>query len=128
MDSLIALKGKDFVIIAADTTNAYSVLRMKVPPTPSRTTMIKYGTSMEKNYSPLEENILMYSSSEIIFKKILPISSIKMDTNSPLTTPPSSSDQNWQKPSEEDPTASTACLQDSKAKNLDSIGWTISVQ
>ncbi len=30
MDSLIAIKGKDFVIIAADTTNAYSVLRMKV--------------------------------------------------------------------------------------------------
>ena len=30
MDSLIGLKGKDFVIIAADTTNAYSVLRMKV--------------------------------------------------------------------------------------------------
>lgn len=30
MDSLIAIKGKDFVVIAADTTNAYSVLRMKV--------------------------------------------------------------------------------------------------
>ena len=32
MDSLIAIKGKDFVIIAADTVNAYSVLRMKVTP------------------------------------------------------------------------------------------------
>ena len=30
MDSLIAIKGKDFVIIAADTFNAYSVLKMKV--------------------------------------------------------------------------------------------------
>ena len=50
MDSLIALKGKDFVIIAGDTTNAYSVLRMKVHPTPLRTTMIKFGILMEKNY------------------------------------------------------------------------------
>ncbi len=31
MDSLIAYKGKDFVIMAADTFNAYSILRMKVP-------------------------------------------------------------------------------------------------
>lgn len=30
MDSLIAFKGKDYVILAADTFNAYSVLRMKV--------------------------------------------------------------------------------------------------
>ncbi len=30
MDSLIAFKGKDYVIMAADTFNAYSVLRMKV--------------------------------------------------------------------------------------------------
>ena len=30
MDSLIAVKGKDFVILAADTNNAYSVLKMKV--------------------------------------------------------------------------------------------------
>jgi 20S proteasome alpha/beta subunit len=44
MDSLIALKGKDFVIIAADTTNAYSVLRMKVLLKIVRTTMIKSGT------------------------------------------------------------------------------------
>ena len=29
MDSLIAFKGKDYVIIAADTYNAYSVLRLK---------------------------------------------------------------------------------------------------
>lgn len=31
MDSLIGIKGKDFIIIAADTFNAYSVLKMKVP-------------------------------------------------------------------------------------------------
>ncbi len=30
MDSLIGIKGKDFIIIAADTFNAYSVLKMKV--------------------------------------------------------------------------------------------------
>ena len=30
MDSLIGIKGKDFVILAADTFNAYSVLKMKV--------------------------------------------------------------------------------------------------
>ena len=30
MDSLIAFKGKDYIIIAADTFNAYSVLKMKV--------------------------------------------------------------------------------------------------
>lgn len=30
MDSIIGIKGKDFVIIAADTFNAYSVLKMKV--------------------------------------------------------------------------------------------------
>lgn len=48
MDSLIALKGKDFVIIASDTTNAYSVLRMKVRLPPPRTSMTKSGISMEK--------------------------------------------------------------------------------
>lgn len=30
MDSLIAFKGKDYVIMAADNFNAYSILRMKV--------------------------------------------------------------------------------------------------
>ncbi len=30
MDSLIGIKGKDFVILAADTFNVYSVLKMKV--------------------------------------------------------------------------------------------------
>lgn len=30
MDSLIGFKGKDYVIIAADNFNAYSILRMKV--------------------------------------------------------------------------------------------------
>ena len=44
MDSIIALKGKDFVMIAADTTNAYSVLRMKVALKIARTTTIKSGT------------------------------------------------------------------------------------
>jgi 20S proteasome alpha/beta subunit len=44
MDSLIALKGKDFVIIAADTTNAYSVLRMKVRVIKCRTLTIRFGT------------------------------------------------------------------------------------
>lgn len=49
MDSLIAIKGKDFVIIAADTTNAYSVLRMKVLLSRLRIMMIKYGIQMDKN-------------------------------------------------------------------------------
>lgn len=49
MDSLIALKGKDFVIIASDTTNAYSVLRMKVLLSPSRTSMTKSGILMVKS-------------------------------------------------------------------------------
>jgi 20S proteasome alpha/beta subunit len=44
MDSLIAIKGRDFVIVAADTTNAYSVLRMKVPLHPFRTSTIRSGT------------------------------------------------------------------------------------
>ena len=43
MDSLIALKGKDFVIIASDTINAYSVLRMKVLLSTFRTTTTRYG-------------------------------------------------------------------------------------
>ena len=30
MDSLIGVKGKEFVILAADTINAYSVITMKV--------------------------------------------------------------------------------------------------
>lgn len=44
MDSLIAIKGKDFVIVAADTTNAYSVLRMKVSIFRRRTMTIRSGT------------------------------------------------------------------------------------
>ena len=31
MDSLIAFKGKDYIIMAADTYNVYSVLKLKVP-------------------------------------------------------------------------------------------------
>ena len=60
MDSLIALKGKDFVIIAADTTNAYSVLRMKVPTATLRTTTIKFGIWTAESYSPSEVNTPMY--------------------------------------------------------------------
>lgn len=70
MDSLIAIKGKDFVVMAADTVNAYSVLRMKVLKMLPSTTMIKFGTSMEKSYLPLEENIPINSFLEITFKKI----------------------------------------------------------
>ena len=50
MDSLIAFKGKDYVIVAADTFNAYSVLKMKVINIKFRAMMIKFGISMEKNY------------------------------------------------------------------------------
>lgn len=50
MDSLIAFKGKDFVIVAADTFNAYSVLKMKVNFTLIRVMTIKFGTSIIKNY------------------------------------------------------------------------------
>lgn len=32
MDSTFAFKGKDFVILAADTVNVYSVMKMKVSP------------------------------------------------------------------------------------------------
>ena len=61
MDSLIAIKGKDFIVMAADTVNAYSVLRMKVTSNiMPRTTMIKFGISMEKNYSLLEDNTQMF--------------------------------------------------------------------
>jgi 20S proteasome alpha/beta subunit len=61
MDSLIAIKGKDFIVMAADTVNAYSVLRMKVTSNiMSRTTMIKFGISMEKNYSLSEDNTQMF--------------------------------------------------------------------
>lgn len=45
MDSLVAFKGKDYVIMAADTFNAYSILRMKVNYSYNHSlTMIKYGT------------------------------------------------------------------------------------
>lgn len=51
MDSLLGIKGKDFVILAADTNNAYSVLKMKVNHKPINSiTMIKYGILMDKNY------------------------------------------------------------------------------
>ena len=70
MDSLIAIKGKDFVIVAADTTNAYSVLRMKVTFQRSRTSTIRFGTSMERSYSPSEESIRTSLSLETTSKRI----------------------------------------------------------
>ena len=94
MDSLIALKGKDFVIIAADTTNAYSVLRMKVGFISSRTSTTKFGTSTGKNYLPLEESIPMFLSLEITFKKISHSCNIKMDINCQPMTLLNSSDLN----------------------------------
>ena len=69
MDSLIALKGKDFVIIAADTTNAYSVLRMKVLFKSYRTMTIKFGTLMEKSFLLSVVNTPIFSSLATIFKK-----------------------------------------------------------
>lgn len=83
MDSLIALKGKDFVIIAADTTNAYSVLRMKVKTTRLRTMTIKFGISMDKNYLLLEGNTQMCLYLETIFKKTWLFCNIKTATNYP---------------------------------------------
>jgi hypothetical protein len=102
MDSLIGLKGKDFVIIAADTINAYSVLRMKVPLVSSRTTMIKFGTLMEKNFSPSVDNIPTFSSLVTTSRKILPFYSTKMGINCQLMTLPSSSGLNLPKLSEKD--------------------------
>lgn len=32
MDSTIAFKGKDFIVMAADTSNIYSIMKMKVSP------------------------------------------------------------------------------------------------
>lgn len=69
MDSIIALKGKDFIIIAADTNNAYSVLRMKVTLVTPRTSTIKYGISMDRNYLLLEASTQMYLSLETTSKK-----------------------------------------------------------
>ena len=128
MDSLIGLKGKDFVIIAADTINAYSVLRMKVSLPLPRTTMIKSGTLTGKNFSPLEENIPTSSSSEITSRKILLSCSTKMGINCLPMTPHSSYDPNSQRPSEKDPTASTASWQDSKRRSPDSTGSTTLAQ
>ena len=107
MDSLIGLKGKDFVIIAADTVNAYSVLRMKVLLNLLRTMMIKFGILMEKNFLELEDSTQTFLSLEITFRKILPSYSIKMGTNCQLMTLLSSSDPNLQKQSGKGHTVST---------------------
>jgi len=128
MDSLIGLKGKDFVIIAADTINAYSVLRMKVPFHSLRTMMIKFGTLMEKNFSQSEESTQIFSSLEIIFKKILLSSSTKMGINCQLMTLLSSSDQNLRKPSGKDLIVSTVFSLDLKVMSPDFIGWTTLAQ
>ncbi len=128
MDSLIAVKGKDFVIIASDTTNAYSVLRMKVQQTPYRTTMIKFGISMARSYWPLEDNIQMCSYSEIIFKKTYLSCNTKTDTNCQSMTPHSSSDRNWQKLLEKALIQLIVFSLDLRVISLDSIGSIISVQ
>lgn len=122
MDSLIALKGKDFVIIAADTTNAYSVLRMKVLFKSYRTMTIKFGTLMEKSFLLSVVNTQIFSSLATIFKKILLSWNTKMDTNCLPTILPNSFDQNWQKLSEKDLTVLTVCLQDFKVMNQDCTG------
>jgi len=128
MDSLIGLKGKDFVIIAADTINAYSVLRMKVPFALSRTMMIKFGTLMGKNFLPSAESIQTSLSSGIIFKKISLSCSTKMGINCQLMTLLSSSDQNLRKPSGRDLTVSTVFSLDLKVMSPDFIGWTTLAQ
>ena len=122
MDSLIALKGKDFVIIAADTTNAYSVLRMKVPLSVYRTTMIKYGISTDKNSLLLEASIPTSQFSETTYKKTSPFCNIKTATSYRLMTQLSSFDQNWPKLSEKDLTQSIAFWLDSKGISLGSTG------
>ena len=122
MDSLIGLKGKDFIIIAADTVNAYSVLRMKVYLNRFRTTMIKFGTLMEKNFLQSEENIQIFSFLETIFRKILPSYSTKMDTNCQPMILHSSFDLNSHKLSEKDLTVLTVYWLDLKGMNPDSTG------
>ena len=70
----------------------------------------------------------MFSSSETTFKKTLLSFDIKTDINFPLKIQLSLSVQNSQKPLEKDHTVSTAFLLGLKEMNLDSIGWTTSVQ
>ena len=123
MDSLIGIKGKDFVILAADTFNAYSVLKLKVPPLNyHRATTTRSGILMDKNSLPLEANILMLWSSVTTFKKILPTSSTKTVLSCQLTTLPTSSDTNLLKLSEKDLTQSIFYWQDFKAMNQDCTG------
>ncbi len=128
MDSIIALKGKDFIIIAADTNNAYSVLRMKVTLVTPRTSTIKYGISMDRNYLLLEASTQMYLSLETTSKKTQPSCSIKMDINCQLMTPLNSLDQSWQKLSEKGHIQLTVFQLDLKETNQDSTGLTISGQ
>ncbi len=125
MDSLIAIKGRDFVIVAADTTNAYSVLRMKVPPKPLRTSTIRSGTSMDRNCWPSVVSTPTSSSSATTSRRIWLSWSTRTATDSPLTIPRSSFARNWQKPSARDHTASTASSQDSRETSPDCTGSTI---
>ena len=62
MDSLLGVKGKDFVILAADTNNAYSVLKMKVISffIIYSIMMIKFGILTDKNCLLSVVSILMF--------------------------------------------------------------------
>ena len=49
MDNIFAIKGKDFIILAADTTNIYSIMKMKVLSVLFRIMKTKYGIWMSIN-------------------------------------------------------------------------------
>ena len=124
MDSLIGVKGKDFIILAADTNNAYSVLKMKVNSILIKlsNTTIKSGIQTDKNCLPSEVNILMFSYLATIFKKISHILSTKMALNSLSMILQTLSDINQPKPSEKVPIKSIAFQLASKEINQDFIG------
>lgn len=126
MDSLIGIKGKDFIIIAADTSNAYSVLKMKVNNSIIfSNTMIKYGILMDKNYQLQPDNIQMYMYLQIIYKKILLFFNTKMALNSQLKIQLTSSDINQLRLLEKDHIKLIAYQLDFKVMNLDYIGQII---
>lgn len=125
MDSLLGVKGKDFVILAADTNNAYSVLKMKVISffIIYSIMMIKFGILMDKNCLLSVVSILMFLSLEIIFKKILHIYSIKTVSNCLSMILPTTLDINQHKQSEKVHIMSTFFQQDSKEISQDYFGW-----
>jgi 20S proteasome alpha/beta subunit len=43
MDNIFAIKGKDFIVLAADTTNMYSIMKMKVLSILFRIIKTKFG-------------------------------------------------------------------------------------